>query len=154
VRPEALLGEKLVLAAGCALVMTLVTAAAISAFVTLEWPRFVLWVVALGFGAAAFAALGLAVGALARDVSVASLLAFLISLPVAFVALVPSTAVSAATGTVLNVISFMFPFRAALDAVSSAFTASGPAISLSLLHLLVLTAVFFALARAALSSGR
>jgi ABC-2 type transport system permease protein len=154
VRPEALLGEKLLLAAGCALVMTLVSAAGISAFVTLEWARFTLWVLALGFGAVAFAALGVAVGALARDVSVASLLAFLISLPVAFVALVPPTSVSSAMGTVLDVISFVFPFRAALNAVSSAFSSSGPAISLSLLHLLVLAAVFFALARAALSAGR
>jgi ABC-2 type transport system permease protein len=154
VTPEGLLGEKLVLAAGCAFMMTLVAAAGISAFVSIEWARFALWVLALGFGAAAFAALGVAVGALARDVSVASLMAVLISLPVAFVALVPASAVSSSTRTVLDVISFVFPFRAALDAVSTAFSASGPALGLSLAHLFVLAAVFFALARVALSSGR
>jgi hypothetical protein len=51
-------------------------------------------------------------------------------------------------------ISFVFPFRATLDAVSNAFSASGPALALSLAHLFVLAAVFFALARVALSSGR
>jgi ABC-type transport system involved in cytochrome c biogenesis permease component len=151
VSPEGLLGEKLVLAAGCAFAMALVTAAGISAFVTLEWARFALWILSLGFGAAAFAALGVAVGALARDVSVASLLAFLISLPVAFVALVPASSVSSGTGSVLDVISFLFPFRAALDAVSNSFSSSGPAIGLSLLHLLGLALAFFLLARSALA---
>ena len=46
-----------------------------------------------GFGRAAalaFAALGLAIGALAREVRAASLMAFMIALPLAFLALVPS----------------------------------------------------------------
>ncbi len=81
------------LATGCALVLTAVVSAVISVFVTLDWNRFELWLLTLGVGALAFAALGIAVGALARDVSVASLLAFMISLPVTFVALVPGTAV-------------------------------------------------------------
>ncbi len=150
VRPELLLAEKVVLASLCALAMTLAMAAVISIIVPLDWGRFELWVVALGIGGVAFAALGVAVGALARDVSIASLLAFLISLPVAFVALVPSTAVSSVLGTVLDVISFVFPFRAALEAVSNAFTASQPAIGLPLLHLALLAVAFAALARVAL----
>jgi ABC-2 type transport system permease protein len=150
VRPELLLAEKVVLASACALVMTLVLSAVISIFVPLEWSRFELWVLALGVGGVAFAALGVAVGALARDVSIASLLAFLISLPVAFVALVPSTSVSSALNSVLAVISFVFPFRAALQAVSNAFTGGQPAIGLPLLHLAVLALAFAALARLAL----
>jgi hypothetical protein len=138
------------LAACCALAMTLAMSAALSIFVPLDWGRFVLWVLALGVGGVAFAALGVAVGALARDVSVASLLAFLISLPVAFIALVPSTSVSGGLDAVLSVISFVFPFRPALEAVSNAFTASQPAIGLPLLHLVVLALVFSALARVAL----
>lgn len=150
VAPELLLAEKVVLAAGCALAMTLVMSALISIFVPLEWGRFELWVLALALAALAFAALGVAVGALARDVSIASLLAFLISLPVAFVALVPSTAVSGGLDAVLGVISFVFPFRAALDAVANAFTGSQPAIGLPLLHLALLALAFAALARVAL----
>lgn len=150
VAPELLLAEKVVLASGCALAMTLVMSALISIFVPLEWGRFELWVLALALAALAFAALGVAVGALARDVSIASLLAFLISLPVAFVALVPSTAVSGGLDAVLGVISFVFPFRAALDAVANAFTGSQPAIGLPLLHLALLALAFAALARVAL----
>jgi ABC-2 type transport system permease protein len=150
VRPELLLAEKMVLAAVCALLMTLAMSAAISIFVPLAWGRFELWIVALAVGGISFAALGVAVGALARDVSIASLLAFLISLPVAFVALVPSAAVSGGLNAVLGVISFVFPFRAALEAVSNAFTGSQPAIGLPLLHLALLAAAFSALARVAL----
>jgi ABC-type transport system involved in cytochrome c biogenesis permease component len=150
VRPELLLAEKVVLASSCALAMTLAMSAALSIFVPLDWSRFVLWVLALGLGGVAFAAMGVTVGALARDVSIASLLAFLISLPVAFIALVPSTAVSSGLDAVLSVISFVFPFRAALEAVSNAFTGSQPAIGLPLLHLVVLALVFLVLARVAL----
>jgi ABC-type multidrug transport system permease subunit len=150
VRPEALLVEKIVLATVCALMMALVLSAAISIDVALDWSRFALWVVALGVGGVAFAALGVAVGALARDVSVASLLAFLISLPIAFAALVPSTAVSGGVDGVLDAISFIFPFRACLEAVSNAFTGGLPSIWLPLLHLVVLALVFFGLGRLAL----
>ena len=151
VAPEALLVEKVVLATACALVMTLVMSALISIFVPLDWGRFELWVIALAFGGVAFAALGTAVGALARDVSVASLLAFLISLPVAFMALVPSSAVSSALQSLLSAISFVFPFRASLEAVSNAFTGSRPAIGLPLLHLALLALGFALLARLALA---
>jgi ABC-2 type transport system permease protein len=150
VRPERLLAEKVVLASACALVMTLAMSAVISVFVPLDWSRFALWIVSLGVGGVAFAALGIAIGALARDVSIAALLAFLISLPVAFVALVPGTSVSAGLADVLNVISFVFPFRPALQAVSNAFTASQPAIGLPLLHLALLAVAFSVLARVAL----
>lgn len=150
-RPSVLLAEKAALAALCALALTLVMAAIVSIFVAIDWGRFELWVLALAAGGLAFAALGIAVGALARDVSVASLLAFLISLPVAFVALVPSTAVSGGLLSVLNVISFLFPFRAALQAVANAFTDASPAIGLPLLHLLGLTVVFALLARLGLT---
>ncbi len=150
-RPSQLLAEKVVLATLCALVLTVAMSAILSAFVAIDWSRFGLWVLALGFGGLAFASLGVAVGALARDVSVASLLAFMISLPIAFIALVPATAVSGGLATALNVISFLFPFRAALQAVSNAFNGIAPGIGLPLLHLVGLTLVFAVLARAALT---
>src|SRR5581483_8548301 len=60
VRPEGLLAEKIVLAAGCAAAVTLVMAAVVSIFVPLDWSRIVLWVLALGAGGIAFSALGVA----------------------------------------------------------------------------------------------
>ena len=150
VTPGRLLTEKIVLAGGCAGVVTLVMAALVSLFVHLDWSRFELWVAALALGGLAFGALGVAIGAAAREVSAASLLAFLVSLPIAFVALVPANAVSGTLKTVLDAVAFVFPFKAALQAVTNAFTGSSPAIGLPLVHLAVLAVVFGALARLAL----
>jgi ABC-2 type transport system permease protein len=150
VSPSRLLSEKVTLAAGCAAVASLIMAAAVSLFVHLDWARFELWVVALAIGGLAFGALGVAIGGLAREVSAASLLAFLLSLPIAFVALVPGAAVSGGVRAVLDVIAFVFPFKAALQAASSAFSGTPPGIGLPLVHLVVLTLVFAALARLAL----
>jgi ABC-2 type transport system permease protein len=147
VSPGRLLSEKVVLAAGCAGITTLVLAAAVSAFVHLQWSRFGLWVVALAFGALAFGALGVAIGGLAREVSAASLLAFLVSLPIAFVALVPGDAVSGGVRAVLDVVAFVFPFRPALQAVSNAFSGTAPGIGWPLLHLVGLAVAFAVLAR-------
>ena len=128
VSPGALLCEKIALAAGAATAVTLVMAAFVSLFVHLDWSRVELWVLALAFGGLAFGALGVAIGGVAREVSAASLLAFLVSLPVAFVALVPANAVSGTLKAVLDVIAFLFPFKAALQAVSNAFTGTSPGI--------------------------
>jgi ABC-2 type transport system permease protein len=150
ISPGRLLSEKVVLSAGCAGAVTLVMAAFVSLFIHLDWARFPLWVLALGFGGLAFGALGVAIGGIAREVSAASLMAFLLSLPIAFVALVPANAVSGALKSVLDVIAFAFPFRAALEAVSNAFSGTAPGIGWPLLHLAVLTVVFAALARLAM----
>ena len=150
VTPGRLLTEKIVLAGGCASAVTLVMAALVSLFVHLDWSRFELWVAALALGGLAFGALGVAIGAAAREVSAASLLAFLVSLPIAFVALVPANAVSGTLKTVLDVVAFVFPFKAALEAVTNAFTGSSPGIGLPLVHLAILAVVFGALARLAL----
>ncbi len=150
VAPGVLLSEKILLAAGCATAVTLAMAAAVSLFVHLDWARSPLWVVTISLAAGAFASLGVAIGAIARDVSAASLMAFLISLPIAFVALVPASAVSATLDSTLAVISFVFPFRAALDAVNGALTGGAPSLGLPLVHLLGLTIAFWALGRLAL----
>src|SRR5947209_11826167 len=84
VTPGRLLSEKIVLAAGCAASVTLVMAALVSVFVPLEWARFPLWVVALVLAGLAFGAVGVAIGGVAREVSSASLIAVLVSLPIAF----------------------------------------------------------------------
>jgi len=51
---------------------------------------------------------------------------------------------------VIHVIAGAFPFRAAVDALSGALSASGPALGLPLLHLALLTAGYMVLARLAL----
>ncbi|MGI8506257.1 MAG: ABC transporter permease [Solirubrobacteraceae bacterium] len=150
VSPGKLLAEKVFLSAGCATVVTLLMAAFVSLFVHLDWSRFELWVLALVLGGCAFGALGVAIGGAAREVSAASLLAFLVSLPVAFVALVPANAVSGGLKTALDAIAFVFPFKAALQAVGNAFSGTAPGIGLPLLHLAVLALAFGALARLAL----
>jgi ABC-type multidrug transport system permease subunit len=150
VSPEKLLSEKVALSAGCAGVVTLLMAALVSLFVHLDWSRFELWVLALAFGGLAFGALGVAIGGLAREVSAASLMAILLSLPIAFIALVPANAVSGALKSVLDAIAFVFPFKPALQAVNNAFSGTSPGIGWPLLHLVVLTIVFGALARLAL----
>jgi ABC-2 type transport system permease protein len=150
VSPGGLLLEKIVLAAGCAATVTLVMSAFVSLFVHLDWARFELWVLALALGGLAFGALGVAIGGLAKEVSAASLMAFLLSLPIAFVALVPASAVSGALKSVLDAVAFVFPFKAALEAISNAFSGTSPGIGWPLLHLAVLTIVFAALARVAL----
>jgi ABC-type multidrug transport system permease subunit len=150
VSPGRLLSEKVVLSAGCAAAVTLLMAIFVALFVHLEWARFPLWVLALAFGGLAFGALGVAIGGLAREVSAASLLAFLLSLPIAFVALVPANAVSGTLKSVLDAVAFVFPFKAALQAVNNAFSDTPPGIGWPLVHLLVLTLAFGALARLAL----
>jgi ABC-type transport system involved in cytochrome c biogenesis permease component len=150
VSPGELLSEKVVLSAACAFAVTLLMAIVVGLFVHVEWARFPLWLLALAFGGLAFGALGAAIGGVAREVSAASLLAFLLSLPIAFVALVPATAVSGALRAALDAIAFVFPFRSALQALSNGFSGSSPGIGWPLLHLALLTVVFWALARLAL----
>ena len=135
ITPGELLAEKVGLSAACAGVVSLLMAAFVSIFVHLDWGRFELWVLAIAFACVAFGALGVTIGALAREVSAASLMALLVSLPVAFVALVPGTAVSAGVKTLLDVIAFVFPFKAALEAISNAFSGTSPGIGLPLVHL-------------------
>jgi ABC-2 type transport system permease protein len=88
-----------------------------------------------------------AIGALAREVRAASLLAFLLSLPLALLALVPRGAVAGGFYHAIGAISFVFPFKASLQALDAAVNGASPAIGLSLLHLAGLTLLFGALAR-------
>ena len=145
-----LLLEKGLLAAACSLVLSFAMLAGIGAFVSLDWSRVGQWLAALALGAAGFAALGVAIGALAREVRAASLLAFGLSLPLAFLALVPSGAVGAGLYDAIRVISFVFPFKAALQALDAAVNGASPSIGGPLAHLAGLTVLFGALARAGL----
>jgi len=141
--------EKVVLAALCALAVTLLMLGGLSLFVALDGSRAPLWVPALAVGALAFGALGVALGALAREVRAASLLAFLLSLPIAFLALVPSGAVSDELFDVIRVVSAAFPFKPALNGVDAAVNDAG-GLGTALIHLAALTAAYAAVARLAL----
>jgi ABC-type multidrug transport system permease subunit len=144
-----LLAEKAGLAAACSVAVCLLMMAGLALFVDLDWGRFPLWLAALAVGALAFAALGLAIGALTRDVRAASLLAFMLCLPLAFLALVPSGAVAPALYDVIRAVSAIFPFKPALDALDAALNDAGD-LGGPLLHLAGLTLAFGALGRLAL----
>jgi len=146
-----LLVEKIALAALCATVVALTLLLALGAlFIELEWGRLPLWLLALGAGAVAFAALGVALGGLAREVRVASLFAILLSLPIAFLALVPSGAVAPALYDVVRVVSAAFPFKATLQALDAALNDAERGIAGPLAHLGALTVAYAMLARLAL----
>ncbi len=144
---EKLLLEKGLLGAGCSLVVGLAMLAGVGAFVSLDWSRAGLWVLAGAVAALAFASLGVAIGALAREVRAASLLAFILSLPLALLALVPGGAVGKGAYDVIGAISFVFPFKAALQALDAAVNGSSPSLGISLVHLVGLIVLFGGLAR-------
>ena len=143
-----LLAEKIGLAGLCAWVLAAVMLAVLAAFLDLGWGRTPLWLAALGVAALAFAALGVAIGGLAREVRAASLLAFMLALPIAALALVPSGAVSETLYDALRIVSGAFPFKPALDALDAAL--NGGSLAAPLLHLAALTLAFGLLARLAL----
>jgi ABC-2 type transport system permease protein len=143
---SALLAEKAGLAAVCSTVVCLLMLAGLGLFIHLQWSRFGLWVIAVVAGALAFAALGLAIGVLTREVRAASLLAFMLSLPLAFLALVPSGAVAPALYDVIRAVSAIFPFKPTLTALDAALNDAG-GLGGALAHLAALALAFGALSR-------
>jgi ABC-type multidrug transport system permease subunit len=144
----ALLAEKVVLSALCALAVTLLMLFGLAAFVGLDWSRVPAWLAALLGGALGFAAMGVAIGGLAREVRAATLLAILLALPIVFLALVPSGSVDPVLYDTVNAVSGLFPFKPTLRALDAAI--NGGELLLPIVHLLALTAGFAAIARVAL----
>jgi ABC-type multidrug transport system permease subunit len=143
-----LLVEKIGLAGGCAWVLAAVMLAVLAGFLDLDWGRTPAWLLALAVAALAFAALGVAIGGLTREVRAASLLAIMLALPVAALALVPSGSIDDTLYDAIRIVSSAFPFKPALGALDAALTGGellGP-----LAHLLALTVGFATLARLAL----
>jgi hypothetical protein len=147
---EGLLVEKAILGTGAALVVTLLLLLAITPFESIGWSRIYLIIPAILLAGAASSALGLAIGAAAREVRASALLAFALALPVAFISLVPSGTVSKGLLDVIHVIAGAFPFRPTLEALEGALAASGPGVGLPFLHLALLTVGYLVLARLAL----
>ena len=146
----ALLVEKVGLGVALSIVVTLLMLAGLSVFVDIDWGRFPVFGAAIVAGGAAFAAFGAAIGGAAREVRASSLLAFMISLPIAFISLVGSGTVSPVLFDVIEVIRALFPFDPALDAISGGLDAAGPGLGVPILHLAILTAAYGVLARLAL----
>ena len=144
----ALLVEKIGLAGLCAWALASVMLAVLVAFLDLGWSRTPAWLLALAFAAVAFAALGVAIGGLAREVRAASLLAFMLALPIAALALVPSGAVDDTLYDVIRIVSSAFPFKPALDALDAAL--GGGSLLVPFAHLAALTAAFALIARLSL----
>ena len=99
-------------------------------------------------GIVVVSALLAAVRGVTREVRSASLAAFVVSLPVAALALIPSGTVSEGLYDVIKVINGVFPFRPCLDALDAAI--SGGTLLAPLLHLVALTLAFGAIARLSL----
>jgi ABC-2 type transport system permease protein len=150
VTPVGLLAEKVVLGVGIGLVVTLLLLAGLQIFVPLQWSRFGLWLLAILAGGGALAAAGAALGAAAREVRAVSLLAFMVTLPVAFLSLVPSGSVGPGVFDAIKVVTALFPFKPALQAMTAALDSAGSGIGMPLLHLAILIVAYGLLARLAL----
>jgi ABC-2 type transport system permease protein len=150
VSPTTLLGEKVVLGVAVGLVVTLLMLLGLQIFVPLHWSRFGLWLLAILGGGAACGAAGAALGAAAREVRAVSLLAFMVTLPIAFLSLVPSGAVGKDVYDAIKIIVAVFPFKPALDAMTAALDSAGGSIGGPLIHLAILTVAYGVLARFAL----
>jgi ABC-2 type transport system permease protein len=147
---SALLTEKVALGVAVGLVVTLLMLAGLSLFVPLHWSRIGLWLAAIVAGGAALGAAGAALGAAAREVRAVSLLAFMVTLPVAFLSLIPSGTVGPALYDAIKLLTALFPFKPALQAMTGALDAGGPSIAAALGHLMILIAGYGLLARFAL----
>jgi ABC-2 type transport system permease protein len=72
----------------------------------------------------------------------------MLSLPLAFLALVPSGSVSAGVYDAIRAVSALFPFKPALQAMNAAL--NGGAMGVAILHLAILTFAFGLIGRVAL----
>jgi ABC-2 type transport system permease protein len=150
ISPAGLLGEKVLLGMAVGLVVTLLMLGGMQFFVPLQWSRIGLWLLAILAGGGALAAAGAALGAAAREVRAVSLLAFMVTLPIAFLSLIPSGAVGSGVFDLVGIVTAIFPFKPALQAMTAALDSAGPGIGKPLAHLAILIAAYGLLARFAL----
>jgi ABC-type multidrug transport system permease subunit len=144
-----LLVEKIGLGTICSIVVAVVLLGVLELFVSLQWERAPLFGAAIVLAGAAFAAMGSAIGVAAREVRASALAAFALTLPIAFLSLVPSGTVSESVYDLIRIVTGAFPFRPALDALSAGLSDTGD-LGINLLHLALLAAAYFAVARVAL----
>jgi ABC-2 type transport system permease protein len=145
-----LLVEKVALGTAVGLLVTVLMLAGLSLFVPMHWGRFGLWLLAILAGGAGLGAAGAALGAVAREVRGVALLAFMVTLPLAFLSLIPSGAVGPSLYNAIKLIAALFPFKPALQAMTAALDPAGAGMGTALVHLAVLIAAYGLLARFAL----
>ncbi len=138
----ALVGEKMAFTAAACAVVGLVLLAGVALFTSLAVGRWGLWLVTLLLAGLAFGAFGVLAGALARETRTALLAALMLALPLLALGLLPDAEVASA-------ISQVVPFGPAFEAFQTLLVEpSLPAgdLTLTLVHLALLAAVFGALA--------
>lgn len=143
---SALLAEKISLGTICSLVVALVLLGVLELFVDLQWERFGLFGAAIVLTGAGFAAMGSAIGVAAREVRASALAAFALTLPIAFLSLIPTGAIGEGLFDAIRVVTGAFPFRPGLDALTAGLSGSGD-LPINLAHLAALTLAYFAIAR-------
>jgi ABC-2 type transport system permease protein len=74
----------------------------------------------------------------------------MVSLPIAFLSLVPSGTVSGGVFHAIEIVRALFPFDPALDAIEGALDSQGPDLVVPLLHMAAIVAAYGVLARLAL----
>ena len=144
-----LLAEKIGLGTLCSIAVAIVLLGVLELFVNLQWERAPLFGAAIVLAGAAFAAMGSAIGVAAREVRASALAAFALTLPIAFLSLVPTGTVSESVYDLIRIVTGAFPFRPALDALSAGLSDTGD-LAINLLHLALLATAYFAIARVAL----
>jgi hypothetical protein len=150
VGPTGLLTEKVLLGVVASFAVTLLLLGALTALVSIDWGRTPLILAAILGGGAAFAAFGAAIGGSAKEVRASSLLAFMVSLPIAFLSLVPSGTVNITVFHAIEFVRALFPFDPALDALQGALDSAGPDLLLPMVHLTAVAVAYGVLARVAL----
>jgi ABC-type transport system involved in cytochrome c biogenesis permease component len=109
VRPAALVGEKVAFAGGVCVALGLVLLAAVALLTSLAVDRWGLWLAALVVSGLAFGALGVLLGALARETRTALLAGLMLGLPLIALALLPD-------GRAAGAVAEATPFGPAFDA--------------------------------------
>jgi ABC-2 type transport system permease protein len=122
-------------------------------FADIRWERAWAWVPALAAAGIGFGAAGVAIGALTNDVRAASLLSFMVGLPLAVAALVPSGSVSPLLYDFFQAISAVFPFKPALGVIEGTLSV-GQDVLIPLLHLAIVTVAYLTLGSWALRRSR
>lgn len=143
---KVLLGAVIAVAIGLALALVFGVAAEVAGVEGGgQWSRLPLLAVGLALAGAAFGAFGVLLGVLARESRTAVLVAFLVTLPLVLVGVVPEGSVAAA-----GWLSAVFPFRHAVDFFEAALFDLDPwrTVGVETLWLLGLGAAFAAGARA------
>ncbi|MDP9189555.1 MAG: ABC transporter permease, partial [Actinomycetota bacterium] len=141
-----LLGEKIALGTICSVVVALVLLGVLELFVNLQWERLPLFAAAIVLTGAGFAAMGSAIGVAAREVRASALAAFALTLPIAFLSLIPTGAIGEGLYDAIRILTGAFPFRPGLDALTAGLSDAGE-LGVNLAHLAALTVAYFLVAR-------